>query len=173
MHSEVNIPNARPGEKVEVVLRRHWIVYFILALYFKWWVIASIFGWYFFWLNPLFNIAIIVFWMGFSLFLYMEWLNHELDMYVITNNRIIGIEQVSFLNRVVSECNLGQVQEVNSSTKWLFSNILNYGTVTIQTAGRSSHFAMEFCPDVLTSQRHIINVVDHYRDEESKKKQEA
>lgn len=105
--------------------------------------------------------------MGFALFLYMEWLNHELDMYVITNNRIIGIEQVSFLNRVVSECGLGQIQEVNSSTKGLFSNILNYGTLTLQTSGRSSHFIMEFCPDIMNSARKVLNVVDHYRDVEA------
>jgi Bacterial PH domain len=94
----------------------------------------------------------------------MEWLNHELDMYVVTNNRIIWIEQVAFLNRVVSECNLAQIQEVNSSTQWLFSNILNYGTLTLQTAGRGTHFTMEFCPDILNCSRAVLNVVDTYRD---------
>lgn len=91
-------------------------------------------------------------------------------MYVVTNNRIIGIEQISFLNRVVSECNLGQVQEVNSSTKWLFSNLFNYGTLSIQTAGKWSNFIMEFCPDVLENARKVLNVVDHYRDEEKVQK---
>jgi hypothetical protein len=38
-------------------------------------------------------------------------------MYVITNKRIIGIDQISFLNRTVSECGLADVQEVNSKTK--------------------------------------------------------
>jgi hypothetical protein len=52
-----------------------------------------------------------------SLFLYIEWLNNELDMYVVTNKRIIGIDQVSFLNRTISECSLADVQEVNSKTK--------------------------------------------------------
>ena len=106
MHSEVMIDNLRPGEKIELVLRRHWLVYVILALYFISAVIGSVMIWAFFGLNPFFNLLIVTFWMGFVLFIYMEWLNHELDMYVVTNNRIIGVEQVSFLNRVVSECNL-------------------------------------------------------------------
>ncbi len=88
-------------------------------------------------------------------------------MYVITNNRIIGIEQVSFLNRVVSECGLWQIQEVNSSTRGLLSNIFNYGTLTLQTSWRSSHFIMDYCPDVLSSARKVLNVVDYYRDHES------
>jgi Bacterial PH domain len=102
--------------------------------------------------------------MGFSLFLFIEWLNHELDMFVITNNRIIGVEQISFLNRNVSECNLGQVQDVSSLTKWFFANILNYGTVTMQTAGNASNFLMDFCPKPLDNGRGILNIVDNYRD---------
>lgn len=85
-------------------------------------------------------------------------------MFVITNNRIVWIEQISFLNRVVSECNLGQVQEVNSSTKGFFANILNYGTVTIQTAGNATNFLMDFCPNSLENARKILNIVDAYRD---------
>jgi hypothetical protein len=41
---------------------------------------------------------------------------------------------VSFLNREVSECALNDVQEVNSKTKGLLANLLNYGSLTIQTA---------------------------------------
>ena len=173
MHSEVMIDNLRPGEKIELVLRRHWLVYVILALYFISAVIGSVMIWAFFGLNPFFNLLIVTFWMGFVLFIYMEWLNHELDMYVVTNNRIIGVEQVSFLNRVVSECNLWQIQEVNSSSRWLFSNILNYGTLTLQTAGRTTHFTMEYCPDVLNNARTILNVVDNFRDHDSTIRREA
>lgn len=88
-------------------------------------------------------------------------------MFVITNTRVIGIEQKSFLDRTVSECSLGQVQEVNSATKWFFANILNYGTVNIQTAWNASNFAMEFCPESLENARKVLNIVDHYRDTHS------
>ena len=164
MHSAVTIPNMRPGEEVEIVLRRHWIIYVILWIYFFSAVIGTVFIWIYFWLNGFLNLCIVVFWMGFALFLFMEWLNHELDTYVITNKRVIGIEQISFLNRVVSECNLAQIQEVNSSTEWLFSNILNYGILTLQTAGRSTHFTMEYCPNILENARLVLNVVDQFRD---------
>jgi len=48
----------------------------------------------------------IILWLILSIILYIEWLNHELDMYVVTNNRVIGLEQIAFLNRAVTECNL-------------------------------------------------------------------
>lgn len=164
----VAMDNLRPWEKVEVVLRRHWIVYAILWLYFISGLILTLALLWYFWANMLTTFWLSLFWMVFSLFLYVEWLNHELDMFVITNTRVIGIEQKSFLDRTVSECSLGQVQEVNSATKWFFANILNYGTVNIQTAGNASNFAMDFCPESLENARKVLNIVDHYRDTHSK-----
>lgn len=82
-------------------------------------------------------------------------------MYVVTNKRIIGIDQVSFLDRQVSECSLKDIQEVNSSTKWLFANLLNYGSLTIQTAWTVSNFHMRIVPDPLQCARQVLNIVDH------------
>ena len=91
-------------------------------------------------------------------------------MYVISNNRVIGIEQISFLNRTVSECSLWQVQEVNSSTSWLFANLLNYGTLSIQTAWNQTTLKMNFAPDSMQEARKILNIVDNYRDKQNMNK---
>lgn len=77
---------------------------------------------------------------------------------------MIGIEQISFLNRSVSEANLGQVQEVNSKTKGLFANIFNYGTIKIQTAGNKTTLSMDYAPEAMEGSRKILNIVDDYRD---------
>ncbi|NVP17226.1 PH domain-containing protein [Candidatus Gracilibacteria bacterium] len=160
----LQLENMRSGEKIVMVVKRHWIVFFILGVYFFLAFIASVSLYIILGFNILTHMLNILFWMIFSLFLYIEWLNHELDMYVVSDNRIIGIEQISFLNRVVSECNLGQVQEVNSKTSGLFANILNYGTLSIQTAGNKTTLQMDFCPDSMQAARKILNIVDHYRD---------
>lgn len=88
-------------------------------------------------------------------------------MYVVSNNRVIWIDQVSFLNRKVSECNLWQVQEVNSKTSWLFANIFNYWTISIQTAWSTTTLRMDFAPDSIQEARKILNIVDDYRDSHS------
>ena len=160
----LEIRNLRPWEKVILVLRRHWIVFVIVGLYFLLWVFITISLYIILWFTGISNILNIIFWLFFSIFLYIEWLNHELDLYVISNNRIIWIEQVSFLNRTVSECNLWQVQEVNSSTKWFFANMFNYGTLSVQTAGNKTTMRMCFCPDSIQEARKILNIVNVYRD---------
>ena len=57
------------------------------------------------------------FWMYYSMFLYISWLNHELDLIVVTNNRVVVIEQKSFLDRDVGETTLDKIQEAGVRTK--------------------------------------------------------
>lgn len=160
----LKIENMRPWEEVLKVVKRHWIVFVLIWLYFFMWVFMSIVVYYLFGFWVWWNLINITIWLFFSLFLYVEWLNHELDMYVVTNNRIIWIEQIAFLNRQVTETNLWQVQEVNSKSAWLFANLLNYWTLSIQTAWNKTTLTMEFSPDAIKTQREILNIVDNYRD---------
>jgi membrane protein YdbS with pleckstrin-like domain len=156
------IRSLRENEEVKTVLKRHWIVYVMLFLFFCLWVLIVISIYMILWFNILSNLLNIVFSMFFMLFMYMRWLDHELDMYVVTTNRIMWIEQKSFLDRNISECNLSQVQEVNSETKGLFANILNYGTLSIQTASTRATMRMKFCPDAPLEARKILNIVDEF-----------
>lgn len=165
----LELNNLRPWEEVQLVVKRHWIVYVILTLVFLSWVLFSIIMYYVFPANLLNHIFNIVFWMFFSILLFIKWLDHELDMYAVSNNRVIGIEQISFLNRTVTECNLWQVQEVNSQTKWFFANMLNYGTLTILTAWNATNMQMDFAPDSMQEARKILNIVDDYRDTQNAK----
>ena len=166
----LQLKNMRPWETVSMVIRRHWIIYAMLWLYLLLWILITFSLYMIIWTSGFTNMLVIIFWLFFSLFLYIEWLNHELDLYIVTNNRIIWVEQKSFLDRTVSECNLWQVQEVNSSTKWFFANILNYWDIYIQTAGSAtSTLKMSFAPDALQWARKILNIVDDYRDKQHHK----
>lgn len=165
----LKMENMRPWEVVVSVIKRHWIVYVILSVFFLLAIFISFSIYLLLWFNFLSNMINIVFWQFFWVFLYIQWLNHDLDMYVVTNNRVVWIEQISFLNRTVTECNLWQVQEVNSQTSWLFANILNYGTLSIQTAWNQTTLKMDFCPDAMQQSRKLLNVVDEYRDKQNHK----
>lgn len=164
----LKIKNLRPWEKVIMVLRRHWIVYVLLSLVFSSWLLFTILTYSILWWNYITNIINIIFWMFFSVLMYIKWLDHELDMYVITNNRVIGIDQIGFLDRKKTECNLWQVQEVNARTKWVFANLLGYWTVTILTAWNTTNMVMDFAPNSMEEARKMLNIVDDYRDSKEK-----
>lgn len=166
----LKLNNLRPGEKILMSVRRHWIVYLILSLIFSSWILFTLLSYAIFWWQFIIHLVNIIFWIFFSIVLYIKWIDHELDLYIITDNRIIWVEQVAFLNRTVTECNLWQVQEVNSRTKWLFANLLNYWTLTILTAWNATNMQMNFAPDSMQEARKILNVVDDYRDKQNMKK---
>jgi len=163
----MKLSNLRPWEEAALILKRHWIVYFYIWFYFcvaifiSVWIYMAIWSWF------LWSIINIVFWMLAAQFIYIQWLNFELDIFIVTNNRVIWVEQVSFLNRTVSEANLWQVQEVNSKTVWIFANLLDYWTITIQTAWNATNFEMTYAPNAIQNSRKILNIVDSYRDAHS------
>jgi len=159
----LNLENLRQWEVVKKVLKRHWMA-FLWLFFYSFMVIVIIISIYLsMWFTAWSNFIVIIFVMIASVLLYVEWLNNELDMYVITNKRIIGIDQISFLNRTVSECSLADVQEVNSKTKWVLANLFDYGSVTIQTAWNASNFHMSIVPNPLKSARQILNVVEELK----------
>ncbi len=159
----LNLDHLREWEVVKKVVRRHWMAFAPLFLYSVL-VLSIIISIYLtMWFTLMSNLIVIVFTMFSILFLFIDWLNNELDMYVISNKRIIGIDQISFLNRTVSECSLADVQEVNSKTKWIFANLFDYGSVTIQTAWNASNFHMAIVPEPLKTARQILNIVEELK----------
>jgi len=162
----LQLENMRKGEVIKLVIKRHWIIYVMLGVYAFLWTIIVIAIYLLLWFTALSNLLNILFLLVFSLFMYVSWLDHELDMYIITNNRIVWVDQTSFLDRTVSECNLWQVQEVNSTTKGFFANMLNYGTLLVHTAGNNTTMQMGFSPNAMQQARKILNIVDAYEKEE-------
>ncbi len=163
MPLDVKLEHPLPWEQVELIIKRHWIVYVFIWVYLFSAIILSSVLLFFFLTKVWIYIILIVFWMGFSLFLYVRWLDHELDLFIVTNNRVIWIEQISLLNRTVSECSLSQIQEVWSKTMWFFANMLNYWTITIQTAWNVANFIMEYAPDAINTSSKIHSMINTHR----------
>ena len=165
----VIIRNMKPNEEIKLVLRRHWIMYVYLALWTSipvlttilllavWKPIALLTG------ANILGLLLVIFWQFSLLFLYVKWVNYELDLFIITTNRVIGIDQISFLNRTVSECSLAEVQEVNAQTSGILANIFGFGAVYISTASKQSHFIVTITPDALVNARTILNVIDEFK----------
>lgn len=166
---DLQISNLRAGERIEYVLHRHWITLFYTGGYVFMLVMITILMLAFhttismFIPSTLVTLMLITFIMFFTLFIYVYWVDNELDFYIITNERIIAIEQLSFLNRTVRECSLDQVQEVNGFARGLLENLLNYGSVTIRTASEVSEFNMAFAPEPLENARIILNIIQEYK----------
>ena len=163
------VKNLRTGESIQYVLHRHWITLVYTGIYIGFVLLIALLmlvyqGTVFAFIPAsLFSLLLIAFVMVMTLIIYVYWVDNELDFYIVTNERIIGIEQLSFLNRTVRECSLDQVQEVNGFAKGLLENLLNFGSVTIRTASDTSEFKMDIAPEPLEHARIILNIIQEYK----------
>lgn len=73
----------------------------------------------------------LIVWMGaFGVFT-----NYYLDQWILTNERVISIDQKGFWNREVSSVFLDRVQDVETEISSVFGTLFGFGTVSVEAAG--------------------------------------
>ena len=89
------------------------------------------------------------------------WTSYYLDLWILTDRRIILIDQVSYFNRKVSNFRLERLQDINVTISGLIPTLLNYGTLRAQTASASeNNFISYNLPDPRGLQSLIQSAMD-------------
>jgi hypothetical protein len=89
------------------------------------------------------------------------WTDHYLDLWAITNRRIVAIEQNGFFRRFLSSFRLERLQDMNISVTGIIPTLLNFGRIEAQTAGGSNEeFATNNMPDPRGLKALIIRSAD-------------
>jgi len=134
----------KDDEKVELVLRRHWFVFLapmakpVLFIFVPLAIILWLFGISFFMsLLESFLWAIIIagwffFWLLFALY---EWFVWYFDIFILTDKRIIDVEQKSLFSKNVSEITYDKIQDTSYQVSGIAQTFLKFGTINVQTAG--------------------------------------
>ncbi len=73
--------------------------------------------------------------------LFLSFAAYYLDIFVVTNERVVHIEQKNLFNRVIAEVRLSRIQDITITIAGLFPTMLHYGDIRIQTAAEVSEFA--------------------------------
>ena len=137
--------NLEPGEKIVSILHHHWIAFlgpFLIILFF---VLIPLFLLPVAFsipnasaLAPLFLFLTSI-WYLITLFVaFGFWMDYYLDALVITDKRILNVDQSGLFRHTVSEFRLDRVQDVTIEVPNFIATMLRYGNITIQTAGEVS-----------------------------------
>lgn len=90
------------------------------------------------------------------------WTHYYLDLWIITDRRIIVIEQVSYFNRKVSNFRLERLQDIKVTISGLIPTLLNFGMIRAQTASAAeSNFSSPGLPDPRGLQSLIQTAMDN------------
>jgi len=166
-----HLPNQAPDEELIFLLRRHGVV--AVFEVFKYAFLAA-FPWFVLFVlarrapealgQEGYQVIGFLLLVSFELFvwllLYRAFVDYYLDVWIVTNKRIINIEQEDLFHRKFSEQKLFRVQDVTAVQKGLLAIFLNYGNVSIQTAAPQARFEFEQIPRPNEVARRITELVE-------------
>lgn len=66
---------------------------------------------------------------------FLAWTDNYLDAWIITNKRIISIDQKGIFNREITSLRLERIQDTTVSIKGFLPTLLSLGDLHVQTAG--------------------------------------
>jgi hypothetical protein len=158
----------KQGEQILLVLHRHWfdiLSQFFLLVLMLFLLIGS-----FAYLPLIFptlsegqNRNLFLFLENFFLLLlwimsFLVWIDYYFDVWIVTDQRIVNIEQKGLFSRIVSELELEKIQDITSDVKGVIATFLNFGDLQVQTAAEQERFLFHNIPDPYTVKNMIMNL---------------
>lgn len=146
------------GERVIAEFRRHWFVIFAEGLpLFLLAFLPAVLWWgrgvvgalgdsgirveaFLFFATTLWLLAL---WLIF----FILWTNYYLDVLIMTDRRIVRIEQHTFFSREIAECRLDKIQDIGAEMHGLIATVFKFGNLHLQTAAEGGNFSMKNIPD--------------------------
>lgn len=150
----------KEGEKVIKIVHKHWgsfllpAVKIFLAFTIPFFLSAFLFS------NSIGLIIFIILFIGALIYTIHLWMNWYFDLFVLTNQRLINIDQKGIFTREVSEATYKNVQGATYELSGLFAMLFNYGTVKIQAIGIKDLVKIESAEDPKRLQELILDIKD-------------
>jgi len=85
-----------------------------------------------------------------------------LDKWVLTNKRIIDIEQRGFFTRDVASVSYPKIQDATVETVGFLATLFNFGTIQIQTAGTMQEFRLPLAPYPIQKKELIMDLRENF-----------
>lgn len=145
--------NLTENEKIIITFRRYWVVislkisvmiiiaaipliiYPIIKSFFPGMTVYPKVG--------LLLIVAVIYYMFLWLYFFLIWVDYYLDIWIVTNKRILDIEQKGLFSREVSEFSISRIQDITVEVTGIFPTLFHYGDIHIQTAGESRQFVFK------------------------------
>jgi len=147
------------NEKIILKKRRHWFVMFAEAISL---LLAAFLPPIALWISsdfiPIFSDILqqyqlfIVFitaawWQLMWIVLFTAWTNYYLDILLITNKRVVDIEQHGLFARDLVELRLENIQDIKVEVMGLLPSLLKMGDLHIQSAGQAKEIILKNIPE--------------------------
>ncbi len=89
---------------------------------------------------PYFLIVRDLFTLTLLLFILYTFYIHYLDIWLVTDEHIVNLEQKTLFSKTIAEQELRRIQDISAEVRGFFPTLFNYGDVLVQTAGTHERF---------------------------------
>jgi uncharacterized membrane protein YdbT with pleckstrin-like domain len=180
------LPTPLPNERLVMELRRHWFSFARQAFMYVLLLIGPAVAYYLIdsfesslWTH-LYNgalteaitrLAVSLYYLGVWVFFFYSWLDYYLDVWVVTSERVLSLEQNGVFNRRVAELRLSRVQDVSSQVKGIWETLLHFGDVSVETAGEQPNVTFHQVPGPYEVSERLLRLVDEWNRENPRDKE--
>ena len=96
--------------------------------------------------NPVVRALLATWWLAVWTGAFSIFTRYYLNLWVLTNMRIVDIHQKGFFRREVSSLLLNRIQDVTVESEGIIVSLLDIGDITVQSAGAVDRFHMRGIP---------------------------
>ena len=164
----------KPRERIEYMLRRHAVTFAPTLVMFA--VLAAIpivvyilserlfpgiiiqQNWY-----ALLVVMGTIYYLFLIIFFYTHFIDYYLALWIVTNDRIIDIEQQGIFSRVITELNLFQVEDVTTEIRGFMPTIFHYGEIKVKTASSNEDIIFHEVPYPNKVRERLLVLADENR----------
>lgn len=148
------LPIPKEYEKIALIIKRDWITFSPAVVLFLILAAIPLAGYYFVarfepqllntpWLPLIFILGGSAWYIFALLFFFTNFTDFFLDVWIVTNERVVAVIQKGLFNREVAQARLYQIQDVRAIVKGPIQTIFGYGDLHVETAGLD-HGAFHF-----------------------------
>ena len=148
----------RSDETVTLVTKQH--IWLLMPIVLVWLIIVVVIGVALlgFGASKITSIVITLSLVVGALYSFYFWFMWNGCDYIVTNQRVIKIDQVGLFGRVISEAEIHRIQEISTEIKGPVRTMLNFGNVVIKTASDDSKINLEDVTDPYDVQQAIVQI---------------
>jgi len=158
------------GEKISVIIRKHWLIYafnvaaLVLAALIPLilgalapqsiqdgLIASGVSGAFLIYMYVMFLILLWV-------LAFVSWTTYFLDTWIVTNRRIISIDQKTLFERTVTTVMLEKIQDVTVHVDGVLPTLVGFGTLILHTAGDGEDIVISFAAHPQYAKDRIIEM---------------
>jgi uncharacterized membrane protein YdbT with pleckstrin-like domain len=161
-----------PGETILALVRKHWFILFSHIMGVVVMAVLPLFGYIALtFLEPftpfiakvptplltaLYSAWLIMMWMS----LFGIWTNYYLDVWTVTDKRLITVDQHGLFNRHTGSFRLERLQDINVDVHGILATLLKFGNLQAETASEDRNFVARGIPDPQSLKSLILAAAD-------------